>query len=84
MLNVVGEYKYLGIWFTHDLSWSRHIEITLEKANKKTKKLQRLFNNRVPMRAKTLVWLAFVRPTLEYGCEAWDPNASRATELEPV
>ena len=66
-LKVVPKYKYLGIWFSHDLSWSTHIQAMLTNATEKTRSLRKLFNNnQVPARAKCLVWLAFVRPNLEY------------------
>ena len=55
-LKVVPKYKYLGIWFSHDLSWSTHIQAMLTKATEKTRSLRKLFNNnQVPARARYLV-----------------------------
>ena len=84
-LKVVKAYKYLGIWFADDLSWREHVRVTLAKASKKSASLGQFFgNSRVPARAKTLVWLSFVRPVLEYGCEVWTPNAQEKKQLEAV
>ena len=84
-LKVVKFYKYLGVWITHDLKWDKHFEVTLKKANTRTESLAKLFNNsRVPARAKVLVWLAYVRPVLEYGGEVWHANAVQAKALESV
>jgi hypothetical protein len=59
-LKVVDKYKYLGIWFTYNLDWTEHINVTLAKADGKTANLRKLFSNKkVPARAKTLVWLSW-------------------------
>ena len=82
-LKVVNKYKYLGIWFTSDLSWHEHIRVVLAKVAGKTKALGTLFaNHRVPSRAKALVWLASARPNLEYGSEVWEPTLAEAKKLE--
>ena len=53
---VVDEYKYLGLWFTNNLRWDRHIEYMLDKARRRSASLRRMqSNNRVPGRAKLLV-----------------------------
>ena len=82
-LKVVKKYKYLGIWFTSDLSWHEHVRVVLSKVARKTKALGTLFaNHRVPARAKALVWLASARPNLEYGSEVWEPTAEEAKKME--
>ena len=84
-LKVVDKYKYLGIWFTYNLDWAEHINVTLTKAEGKTTNLRRLFSNKkVPARAKTLVWLSFVRPTLEYGGEVWKADPTQTRKLEQI
>jgi hypothetical protein len=84
-LKTVSTYKYLGIWFSHDLSWSTHVQVTLDKARKKTAALSSYFrNSRVPASAKTMVWLSYVRPVLEYGCEVWVPKAKEKVALESI
>ena len=82
-LKVVNKYKYLGIWFTSDLSWHEHIHVVLAKVAGKTKALGTLFaNHSVPGRTKALVWLANARPNLEYGSEVWEPTLAEAKKLE--
>jgi hypothetical protein len=84
-LKVVDKYKYLGIWFTYNLDWTEHINVTLAKADGKTANLRKLFSNKkVPARAKTLVWLSYVRPTLEYGGEVWKADPQQLEKLEQV
>ena len=82
---VVGKYKYLGIWFNESLTWDAHIEYMMHKANKRSKSLRPLLTNgRVPVRAKLLVWLSFVRPLLEYGSEVWDANTAQWLKIESI
>ena len=33
-LELVNDYKYLGVWITNDLSWAKQIEENCKKANK--------------------------------------------------
>jgi hypothetical protein len=54
----------------------------LEKVEKRTKGLGKVLRNKsIPVRAKALVWLAHVRPLLEYGAEVWHPNSKQYTSL---
>jgi hypothetical protein len=81
-LKVVRKYKYLGIWFTEDLSWREHIKVVLAKVEKRTQGLGKVLRNKfIPVRAKALVWLAHVRPLLEYGAEVWHPNDKQYKSL---
>ena len=84
-LKVVRKYKYLGIWFTSDLLWKEHISVMVTKATKRTKSLGKVLSNpRLTPRLKTLVWLASVRPLLEYGCEVWRANSAQLKALEAI
>ena len=84
-LKQVKEYKYLGIYFTHNLSWGRHIEEAIAKATKRTDMMRGLLcNSRVSTNAKFLVWKAYVRPLLDYGGEVWEPTQDQARKLEAV
>ena len=59
--------------------------MTLPKTRKKTQELGQFFGHkRVSARAKTLLWLSYVRPVLEYGCEVWTPTAAEQKQLESV
>ncbi|MFN9911324.1 MAG: hypothetical protein ACK53L_02000, partial [Pirellulaceae bacterium] len=84
-LKAVKEYKYLGIYFTWNLDWSHHIKYMLRKTKDRTADLMKLLvNHRISVKAKLLVWFAYVRPLLEYGCEVWDANSSQVKSLEGV
>ena len=82
---MVKEYKYLGIYFTWNLDWGHHIKYMIRKAKDRTAELTKLLvNHRISVKAKLLVWFAYVRPLLEYGCEVWDANSSQVKSLESV
>ncbi len=81
-LKVVSRYKYLGIWFTDDLKWKVHFEVMLEKVRKRTLSIGKVLRNKnIPLRAKTLVWLALVRPLMEYGAEVWQANKTQSLQM---
>ena len=82
---VVPSYKYLGIWFNEKLTWTTHFNKMMKKAGEKASYLRLMIRNkRIPVRAKLLVWLAYVRPTLEYGGEVWTPNANQDRKMESL
>jgi len=57
----------------------------LDKASKRSATLHRLLsNNRIPGRAKLLVWKAYVRPLLDYACEVWTCDSKMRSKLESV
>lgn len=78
------EYKYLGLHFTHNMSWSKHIDITYNKALKRLGYLQRVLRV-APKETKLLTFKTLVRPLLEYGCVVWNPHkASDIAKLESI
>ena len=84
-VRIVSSYKYLGIWFTSNLTWETHIDYMIHNADDRTKNMRALLTtNRIPVRAKLLVWLSSVRPLLEYGSEVWEADASQWRRIERV
>ena len=84
-IEIVNKYKYLGIWFNNILSWSDHFKYIISKAKQKSQLLRNFITKRqVTPRAKLLVWLAFVRPLLDYGCEIWEPNSKVKQQIESI
>ena len=77
----VTAYKYLGILITSDLSWSSHIQAITTKARKQTGMLyRRFYNNSQPSTLKIL-YVALIRPLLEYGVPVWDPHLRKDINL---
>lgn len=83
-LTVAYEYKYLGVFLTSTLSWSKHIDYTVSKASRMLGFLARNFKP-VPRSLKERLYFSHVRSILEYACTIWDPHtAVQIIKLEKV
>ena len=71
-LEAVDHQTYLGITITETLSWKTHILNVKNKANKTLGFIKRNLHI-CPEKVKKQAYTTLVRPTLEYGCAAWDP-----------
>ena len=80
-LKLVNDYKYLGVWITNDLSWAKQIEENCKKANKKIGMLYRRFYEFCSTDTLKCLYVAFVRPHLEYAVPVWDPYLIKHSEL---
>ena len=80
-LELVNAYKYLGVWITNDLSWSKQIEENCKKANKKIGMLYRRFYQYCTTSALKCLYVSLVRPHLEYAVPVWDPHLVKHIEL---
>lgn len=72
-LERVQHYKYLGVYFSENLSWTRHIEHVTLKASRMLNLIRRNFHQ-APRSVKEQLYNTNVRPILEYACAAWDPD----------
>ena len=84
-VEVVDEYKYLGVKLTSTLSWNNQVESVLSKANKNLRFVKRVFKDS-PQQVKETVYKSLVRPLVEYACTVWDPNpgSGQSHDLEMV
>ena len=62
---------YLGVTITETLSWKTHITNVKNRANKTLGFIKRNLNS-CPEKTKAQAYISLIRPTLEYGCAAWD------------
>ena len=83
-LEVVDSRKYLGVTISEDLTWKKHIDNTVNKANKTLSFIQRnLGDCTAPVKAAP--YSIVVRPVLEYSSTVWDPHqTSDIHNLEQV
>ena len=72
-LPMVSNYTYLGIEFTNNGAWDKHIKKVVDSGTKKLNQVHSFVSN-----------LSVVRPTLEYGSEVWEGNKTQAASLESV
>lgn len=69
----VNEYKYLGVVFSSNLSWSSHIGHLVSKASKRLWLLRNRLKH-CTTKTKLTAYTALVRPLLEYADVLWDPH----------
>ena len=73
-VQVVHEYKYLGVHLSSKCSWQKHIEKIISKSNQMLRFIKRNFKG-CPQTVKETVYVSLVRPLLEYASSVWDPSA---------
>ena len=64
--------KYLGLTFSNNLSWNKHIDNITKKANATCAFLRRNIESCL-RQVKAQCYTTFVRPNLEYAATVWDP-----------
>ena len=77
----VDQFKYLGVLFCHNLSWSPHITATCAKAKKILGLLYRRFYNHSSSECVKQRYLSLVRPHLDYAAQVWDPYLQKDVQL---
>jgi len=70
-LERVYSYKHLGIQLTSDLSWSAHIPTLCSKARQQ---IGMLYHKVYRYSDVKRIYVAFIRPNLEYATAVWDPH----------
>lgn len=83
-LEMVQEYKYLGIIISHDLKWDKQVAFVTNKALASLYSLKRSICMASPD-TKLLAFKSLVRPILEYGIICWFPHTKHLiAKLENV
>lgn len=67
----VDHYKLLGVFISSDLSWNKHCEYVLAKANKRLYALRVLRKCGVACQDLVQVYCSLVRSVIEYAAPVW-------------
>ena len=70
-------YKYLGLLLTSDFSWSSHIHNICAKARKLLGLTYRHYYQHADSNTLLQIYIALVRPHLEYASPVWSPHLSK-------
>ena len=70
-LNEVEHHKHLGIYFSNDGGWHKHIQYMLDKAWSRVNILRSL-KYTLDRNSLEQLYISFIRPLLEYGDVIWD------------
>ena len=85
ILEQVTTFKYLGVLLSSDLSWACHTNACCSKARQLLGLLYRRFYRNVDSSSLLKLYLALVRPHLEYAAPVWSPHTMQGiTDLEKV
>ena len=76
-LSYVEHYKYLGLIFCPNLSWSEHINFICNKARKLVGLLYRRFYEHANSQTLLKLYCSFIRPHLEYASVVWSPHLAK-------
>ena len=69
-LRDVELHKHLGVIFSNDCKWTKHIDKLIEKSSKQINVLRKL-KFKLKRNYLEKIYLTFIRPILEYASEAW-------------
>ena len=64
-IDSVGSFKFLGIYISSDLSWTKHCDVLVKKANRRLYAIRKLKGARVKK------YFSLIRSILEYGSVAF-------------
>ena len=85
ILPKVSNYAYLGVNFASNGAWDSHVKDVCVNGGKKLNQLRSVLSNRdINLRARRLLLLSVVRPSIEYGSAVWDCNKNQASALEAI
>ncbi|CAH1250897.1 Hypp8934 [Branchiostoma lanceolatum] len=79
-LQVVQFAKILGVIFQANLKWDAHVNMMVNKGSRRLYLLRVLKRHGLDTTDLTLVFVGFIRPTLEYACPVWHPEKFRRRE----
>ena len=70
----VIDFKYLGVWLSDNLTWTKHVEQITKRATKQAGLIFRRFYAHSSSESLKQLYVSFVRPHLEYAAPVWDPH----------
>ena len=82
---MLDSYCYLGIEFSSNGSWDKHIKALLIQGKQKLGSLYRVLHNfALDLKTRRHIFMAVLRPSLEYGCEVWNTTKCQDKALESI
>ena len=71
-LEKVSHIKMLGVTVSDDLTWNIHVDNIVSKAGKRLYMLYQLKRGGISQRELVQIYIAIIRPVLEYACPVWN------------
>ena len=70
-IDSVESFKFLGIYISSDLSWTKHCDVIVKKGNRRLYAIRKLKGDRVKENDLVAVYCSLIRSILEYGSVAF-------------
>jgi exonuclease III len=84
-IEVVSQYKYLGVYFSASLSWHAHCSYTASHCEELLSNYARIFTNpSLAISAKLLIFKQVILPSLEYGAVVVTPSTTDLARYESI
>ena len=82
----VFSFKLLGVIFSSDLSWDKHVTYILNKVSKRYFVIYQLTKIGLPSREILVIYCSIIRSVLEYACPVWHSGLtkSQSNDIERV
>ena len=74
LIEQVQSYRNLSVWLTSTLTWSVQVESVCQRARQQIGIIYRKFYGHSNRSTLLQLYLAYVRPHLEYAVPVWDPH----------
>jgi hypothetical protein len=71
LIPLTSDHKHLGITFSEETKWNKHVENLIKSVSKHIRVLRKLKYKLNRNNLKKL-YLIYIRPIFEYACEVWD------------
>ena len=75
-IKMVKQHCHLGIWFTDNMSWGKHIQELNSNVSKSLNLLKRM-SNKIDRKTKLFIYKCYIRPKLEYCTSVYSGNLSK-------
>ena len=77
VIQPVEHYKYLGVWISSDLTWTKHVENVSCKARRLLGFMFRTFSPFCKPETIITLYKSQVLPIVDYACVVWDPHLKK-------
>ena len=71
LIKIFSSHKHLGLYFSNECSWHKHIGYTKQKALFRIHIMRKL-KFKLDCKSFEIIYLTFIRPLLKYGDVIWD------------
>ena len=85
VIPTLDSYCYLGVEFSNNGLWDKHIKFLLIRNKQKLGSLYRILHNHaLDLKSRKHILMSILRPSLEYASEVWNVNKCQNKALESI